>query len=76
MLYIIADTQAASRQGFSGGGYPTANGLTCINEKDFLTSQTLEGDLRQRAEAIGGRIVSRGEALEAMKQESRVRKNK
>lgn len=66
MRYIIADTETASRFGFAGPGYPTNNGLTCINEKDILSSPMLEGNLQQRDEAIGGRIVTRGEALEAM----------
>lgn len=62
MEYIIADLKKAQDWGFSKIGHITKGNLICLNEKEVMYNQALNGDLAERAEMLGSTVSSASEA--------------
>lgn len=62
MEYVIADRKKAKDWGFSETGHIVRGTLICLNEKEVMCSQAMNGTLEERAKELGGVISSVTEA--------------
>lgn len=67
MQYIITTTAKAENYGFNPVAHLVKGTKICLNEKEVMDTQVLQGTLQERAKTLGGKIYSRDEALELMK---------
>lgn len=62
MQYILADIKKAKDWGFSEIGHAVRESFICLNEKEVMNNEALQGDLAERADTLGGYVASASEA--------------
>lgn len=62
MEYVIANLKKAKDWGFTEIGHAVKESIICLNEKEVMNNEALQGDLAERAELLGGYVASLSEA--------------
>lgn len=63
MKYIVCGISEAKHCGFPMYGRITNGSETILNEKEVVSTETLTGTLEERANALGGRVLTDKEAM-------------
>lgn len=67
MIYIITNKSKAENYGFSSDTHIVSGNLMCLNEKEVMATQTLNGTLSERVKTLGGKQYTLAEARSKMK---------
>lgn len=66
MKYIIADLKKAKDWGFMELGHLIKGNKICLNEKEVVNNPAMSGTLAERAETLGGSVLTAAETKQIM----------
>lgn len=66
MRYVAANIEKAKDRGFQEIGHAIKGNKICLNEKEIINNPAMSGTLEERAEILGGEVLTQTEIKQLM----------
>jgi len=63
MRYVLAETEKAMWYGFKKITHRVVGDMMILNEKELMANANLDGEVEERAELVGGEVLTENELL-------------